>query len=364
MILSHNMNSVLVQHIMRKDKYKDVDVLFKVNISTLKEINSRKKKYEFIKNIINNVFISKANRDLLIDFVSEYNSILFLFDRVKHRYKFKTYKHAIIPFSLTLIPMEDIPREKRISILHDDNIYDFYLEDLKGIYMNAITFSDFLIVKPYLPRNPFTNVQFSLHHMMNSLRKMIRETNIHPLLFSFYACGCDINLYIRENKVKLQEMAVTKYMNHLHHQILFKKLCDLIFKFIRYRCNRARVCEKDMKDIIQMGMKSLHYYYYTYYYSISDKYQEYTPKLISNLSRIVDTYRFTFHKNKVYRVKHKLQSSNMNSSVDTIETVDMSDTEYYSSSSESDDTESEIDLPDLISSDDEDDYDDDVEISL
>ena len=139
---------------MRKDKYKDVDVLFKVNISTLKEINSRKKKYEFIKNIINNVFISKANRDLLIDFVSEYNSILFLFDRVKHRYKFKTYKHAIIPFSLTLIPMEDIPREKRISILHDDNIYDFYLEDLKGIYMNAITFSDFLIVKPYLPRNP------------------------------------------------------------------------------------------------------------------------------------------------------------------------------------------------------------------
>jgi hypothetical protein len=331
------MNTLLIQYIMRKEKYKDVDIIFKV---TIQDVDNRKKKYEYIKNIINNVFIPKATRDLFIDFLSEYNSILFLIDRVKYKYKFKTYKRPVIPFSLTLIPMKDIPREKRICLLHNDSIYDFYLEDLKGIYMNAITFTDFLIVKPYIPRNPFTNIQFSLHHMINSLRKMIGEVNIPQLLYSFYACGCDIELYTRENKVKLQEIAVTKYMKQLHPQILFKKLCDLIFKFIHHRCYRSRVSETDMKDIIQMGMKSLHYYYYTYYYNVSDKYQEYAPKLVSNLCRIVDAYRFTFHRNKL-RIKRKL-STNLQ------DTSDISE-------SESDDTESETDLSYNVSSESEND---------
>jgi hypothetical protein len=347
-IHSHNMNAILIQHIMRKNKYKDVDILFKVNISTLKEVDNRKKKYEFMKNIINNVFIQKKTRDLFIDFIGEYNSILFLMDRVKYKYKFKTYKRPVIPFSLTLIPMKDISREKRICILQKDNIYDFYLEDLKGIYMNAITFSDFLIIKPYIPLNPFTNIQFSLHHMINVLRKMIRQIDIHPLLYSFYSCGCNLELYIRENKVKLQEMAVAKYMKQLHHHILFKKLCDLIFKFIRYRCNKSRVSEVDMKSITKMGMKSLHYYYYTYYYNISDRYKDYAPKLVSNLFRIVEAYTFTFHKNKIYKVKRRLAS---------IHTVETSDTEYYSSESES---ESESESPDLLSSED----DDEIEINL
>ena len=347
------MNTLLIHHIMRKDKYKDVDILFKVNISTLKQVDNRMKKYEFVKNIINNVFLHKTTRNLFIDFIGEYNSILFLFDRIKLKYKFKNYKRPVIPFSLTLIPMKDIPSNKHIHILHNNNIYDFYLEDLKHIYMNAITFSDYLILKPYIPRNPFTNVHFSLHHMINTIRIMIKHIDVHPLLYSFYACGCNINLYIMTNKVRLQEIAVTKYLKQLHHQILFKKLCDLIFKYLRYRCNRYRVSEQDMKDIIQMGMKSLHYYYYTYYFSISDKYNNYIPIVTSNLFRIIETYTFIFHKNKFLKVKRKFPSSHNDPESDT-----ESDTDPES------DTESDTDydeLPDLISSSSDD---DDVEIHL
>ena len=336
------MNALLVENIMRKDKYKDVNIIF---TSTVKDMNNIRKKYEYINNIINNVFISKVSHELFIDFLGEYNSILFLVDRVKYKYKMKMYKRQIIPFSLTLIPIRDIPINKRICLLQDDSIYDLYLDDLKSIYINALTFTDFLVVKPYIPRNPFTNVPFSLHHMINSIRKMVREIEIHPLLYSFYTCGCNLNLYIKANVDKLQEMAVTKYINQLHPQILFKKLCDIIFKLVHYRCNRSRVSDTYIKDIVDMGMKSLHYYYYTYYYGMSDKYSEYTPVLVSNLCRIVDKYRFTFYKYKIFRIRRNLVTKELESESESETETDT-------------DSESETELSYAVSSPDENEFED------
>ena len=214
--------------------------------------------------------------------------------------------------------------------------------------MNAITFSDYLIVKPYIPKNPFTNVEFSHSNLYAISNKLIRFLNVNTLIYSFKECAFDIRKYTIENKIKLQELSIIHYIKKLDKRILFHKLSNLIFTVIRYRCFENRIPVEKRDEMIEIGMKSLIYYYYKYYYGHTEKFNNHINVVRSNLFRIVELNPFYFKQAvyKKYRVAKKHNNDDDSDNNNDNDSDEESEVEF--------DSETETDSS----------YDDDIDITL
>lgn len=310
--------------------------LSKLFINILCESKNKHELYINIKeNIISNQFVSIESKNRFINSMHLYNKVLFVIDKCKYKWKLKKYKKYDIDTTIDLTPFSEINKNKLIHLIENDIIYTFYIYDLMKIIHNSLTYSEYLTIKPHHPRNPYTNIPFSSHNIYNICLKLYKNVNVSLLLHSYFICNLNLHHFIKYNFLALQKYCVEQYVHTLDINVLFHKLCELIYSYTSNRLtNHIVIKYKDKCNVVNKSYKILYHYYWHSIYELSEDI-DVMSKIIPDLYNIVKLFPFYFkRKNKNYTTPKKYED---------IQDTSNDDEECISESSYSQHSESDSD---------------------
>jgi hypothetical protein len=97
------------------------------------------------------------------------------------------------------------PLQNPITLVEGKTAYQFSTKDLQKVVVNALTHHKHLIPEPLEAKNPYTNVPFSKHNLMQIYAFTNKK---HPLFTSYYKCNFDIFAFHNQNRRLLLEYAI------------------------------------------------------------------------------------------------------------------------------------------------------------
>ena len=171
-----------------------------------------KAKYDSIKDVINNKFLSDATKFLIIDLFGHTNKIYFLLNKLLRAKQFKQPPKITTDLSLNTLS----PKQNNVITIRENNVnYLFKLTDLRNIIINNLCEHDNFFLQSQFPKNPYTNLPFSIHNMYNiyyALKKSDLPTCI--LLHNFFLNDFSLKKFILHNEVLLKEEMVERFVRY------------------------------------------------------------------------------------------------------------------------------------------------------
>ena len=154
-----------------------------------------KNKYWLFNKIYNKTFFKNINNEILIDnFIKINKFILFLKNKIK---KIKRKKY---------INFNDFDLVFKYFEKDDDNIITLYLNNTKYLFRNyelhniclkSLLIDSYLFPTPQIPKNPYTNIQFSQETLFIIYFKLVdTKIIIDPLITSYFKKSFDINNFL------------------------------------------------------------------------------------------------------------------------------------------------------------------------
>ena len=87
---------------------------------------------------------------------------------------------------LCMMPFESMDPKKIIELSQNNCIYRFNIYDLINIIKTSLSHNHHMIPSPHMPKNPYTNMEFEKHHLINIYIKLwTLKMKINPLLHFF-----------------------------------------------------------------------------------------------------------------------------------------------------------------------------------
>lgn len=130
------------------------------------------------------------------------------------RCKIRRFKKYDVDEDLCLVPFDSIDPRKILNIIHDKCIYRFNIHDLINILTTSLTNQFFMIPDPSIPKNPYTNINFERHHIINMFVRIWElKIKMRPLLYYFFQCNFSIEVFKYRNRILLSDMAIDSYLS-------------------------------------------------------------------------------------------------------------------------------------------------------
>lgn len=171
-----------------------------------------KAKYDSIKDVINNKFLSDATKFLIIDLFGHTTKIYFSLNKLLRAKLFKQPPKITTDLSLNTLS----PKQNNVITIRENNVnYLFKLTDLRNIIINNLCEHDNFFLQSQFPKNPYTNLPFSIHNMYNiyyALKKSDLSTCI--LLHNFFLNDFSLKKFILHNEVLLKEEMVERFVRY------------------------------------------------------------------------------------------------------------------------------------------------------
>jgi hypothetical protein len=136
-----------------------------LNSFTLTKQYNIKKKYIFLKQTLDNIFIENDIKFFFMDNIQKIQKIYFALNKFAFHYKFKKSK-IIVNEDLYLNPIDNNSKNI-ICIFQDNSRYKFILSDLINIINNSLSNSSYFFSEPLPCRNPFNNIPFNKSTLYN-----------------------------------------------------------------------------------------------------------------------------------------------------------------------------------------------------
>ena len=125
------------------------------------------------------------------------NTILLIIYKIKKYYNaFKVFefliykqlhiKRSSVEYDLGYTLLTDHTEDKKIDIIEDNMIYTFYIPDIIKIIMNSILYQEGLFSLPMLPKNPHTNLPFSISNLYTIYFKLMDSRFTIPILIQYF----------------------------------------------------------------------------------------------------------------------------------------------------------------------------------
>jgi len=128
--------------------------------------------------------------------------------------KMRRYKVYDSDEDLCMVPFSSIDPRKIVRLLHNKCIYKFNINDLINIIHTSLTNQHFMLPSPVMPKNPYTNLEFKRHHIINIFVKMWDlKIKMRPILYYFFQCNFSIPVFKNRNRVLLCDMAIDSYLS-------------------------------------------------------------------------------------------------------------------------------------------------------
>lgn len=147
--------------------------------------------------------------DVGIEQFSKIQRLYHIMLRFINKCKVRRFKVYDVDEDLCLMPFTSIDPRKIMRILHNKCIYKFNIHDLINIINTSLTNQHFMIPNPCIPKNPYTNLAFSRHHIINIFLRMWElKIKMRPILYYFYQCNFSIEQFKNRHRVLLCDIAI------------------------------------------------------------------------------------------------------------------------------------------------------------
>ena len=231
---------------------------------------SLKIKFKYFNNEINNIFLTKEQKEDFINIFCKIQKNYFLLSRFAYMYKYKKAKIAA-EFDLCLNPI-DINNKNSICLLQEKYKYFFRINDLINIIDTALSNSPNFFSDPLISKNPYNNVPFNKSTLYNIYFKIREKTHIIPeLIHNFFLCDFNLNKFEKEFEYLIREHAIQKYIKNsdidsLHNSILSMiDYYNIDYNIYNYEIKiHTNFPKKKLVDI----MRPYLHLYYSYKYSL------------------------------------------------------------------------------------------------
>ena len=169
-----------------------------------------KLKYNLLQQTLNGPFNTPDNVDTFISLFWKTQRIYNGFARFAHRFRLKQ-SQLRIDSDLCLNPIASID-PNAITIFQNASRYRFKISDLINICNSALTNSDEFFSEPMIPKNPYTNLEFT-YPILYKIYNAVRHSNYRMpiLLHLFYLSDFDINVFHDKNEAIIRYEHIIDY---------------------------------------------------------------------------------------------------------------------------------------------------------
>ena len=167
-----------------------------------------------------------------ISIFCKYQRLFFAILRLQRQFKCRKYlRYDAIDMDLNTI--ENVHDSNIIQLIEDDTIYSFRDRDIFRICYNALTNGYFLFPCPKVPKNPWTNKEFSKHNVYNILFFLKSRNKINMLLCSYLECDLDLNLFSCKQFHELQKILTYQRVDRMELADILEIFLEMFSKFIK-----------------------------------------------------------------------------------------------------------------------------------
>jgi hypothetical protein len=156
---------------------------------------SYKNKFWLYKKIHNNIFFKNIDNQLLIDsFISVSKSINIIKRKITYIKKNNYINNNDFDLSFKTFNEND---NDKITLFLNNTKYNFRNYELNNLCLKSLLIDSYLFPTPQIPRNPYTNIQFSPETLFIIYFKLVNtKTIIDPLITSYFQKSFDLNEFV------------------------------------------------------------------------------------------------------------------------------------------------------------------------
>ena len=193
-----------------------------------------KYKYKLLySSTINNTFALEKSKNILLQNFFNAQKIYFGFCKLAYLYKEKKAKIYDINTDLCMTPLSNFKDNTIINIYdkYSNTKYYYRISDIINIVCNALSNCPDFFVEPLTPKNPYTNINFSvcqLYHIYFTIRS---SSYIMPtLLHQYFLQNFDIVKFANHNECFIRDYAIHNYSKSATDDDKYTYIKDMILQ--------------------------------------------------------------------------------------------------------------------------------------
>jgi hypothetical protein len=252
---------------------------------------------------IENIFLKNdVNYDELLDIFIKSRKIYNKLSRFCYLIKIKKALKFDNNIDLQYNNLSTFPDSQKISILQNNTIYYFRLTDLVNIFNEHLFHCQGLFPKPLKPKNPYTNIQFTKHHLYNIYIKLLNLSyNIPIIIQLFVKTQFNVKLLSYQYYEILKENAIVQFPDNCDN--LFHEIIEMVVKTktkINYVFNPVYLSKIEYKEF-NNKLKKCFIMWLRSQYSSNPYVKEFNNKNIhKNLNKVFKFNNFRCIKKKIF----------------------------------------------------------------
>jgi hypothetical protein len=193
---------------------------------------SLQKKYDYIKQTIQNIFANDKIKDDFIYLFSKIQKTYFGFSKLAFIFKYKKSK-LLVENDLSMNFL-NINNKTTICIYQNDNRYLFNIFDLANIINKNLSNAPMFFSVPLISKNPYNNIPFNKSTLYNIYFHLRNNLFVIPELFNkFFILNFNLKLFYTEYEYLIREHSINNHVNNSFIDILHKDTNNMIKEYNR-----------------------------------------------------------------------------------------------------------------------------------
>lgn len=204
-----------------------IDFYMKTKEFSITQKEIRLIKLTKMKELYENMFFSKEDKNGILDIFSKTQKTLSAFSKLIRIYKMKKLP-INIQTDLLLNPI-DVRQKNVFMFLQNNAKYIFAVNDLINIITSNLSNCCFYFAEPLEIKNPYNNVPLS-HAILYNLYFFIQKNLFSmPILFNLYFySNFDMEIFKINNENYIREVFIKNYVFRSHYSILYAEVVTMI----------------------------------------------------------------------------------------------------------------------------------------
>lgn len=258
-------------------------------------------KYQILYDTINNTFINKFILNKLITQFSKSQKAYFGFLKLAYLFKYKRAKTYDIDTDLCMTPLSSLPEKCVMKIYNNVQriIYYFRMSDIINIVNQALSNSPDFFTEPLVPKNPYTNVEFTKSQLYNIYFSIKNSNYIMPILLQqYFIVNFEMKEFIYYNESIIRDVSILNFTKEAS--------CEMKYNYILSMLSELQFCipsivihSKFPKLVLVKTFESYLVDYLSSKYSFGSQYRTISKKRIRNRLRRFNKLNPTFGR-KIY----------------------------------------------------------------
>ncbi len=188
----------------------------------------------------------KIYKDCIIDneYVFEEEGVIieqlyFKAKRIKNKFvklvRIKKWNKSIdygVDTDLYLNELKSFKNKHKITILENNTRYKFRLSDIVNYWVESLTSSQGLFSRPIIIKNPYTNLELSIHNLYNIYFKLLDTGFTIPVIITlFFLSNMNIDTFAYKYYHLLKENSIKNFINSNYFYEQWEQVINMLHDF-------------------------------------------------------------------------------------------------------------------------------------